>query len=295
VADFGELTLDTMINWSGGKGGRLFDFGTSEEECFYLSIDGGGKPTLTARHQGKTYTVTASENIPANKWVRVRVAMDGSTAAIHIDGKQAAKQGFAFSPRMVFSGDRPEGNFIACGRNQDEYFKGRMDHFRIYRKVHGDFDTLGPTPYALTQIQEWSEKDQVRADEWDGRRKAKDAELSAGEYGKMQEELKRLREGRSTLLKTAKPDVLAKFDARIAKLQNESMVLRENALKNARLSGSNPYPGKNAAELGKLQQSLKYHTTADWDYSVQGDGRQEQGESEIPPKMKEWLLRVRGY
>jgi hypothetical protein len=80
--------------------------------------------------------------------------MNGAAASIHIDGKKIAGKAFAFSPRGVFIGDRPEGNFIACGRKKDDFFAGRIDHFRIYRKVHDDFDALGPVPSALTQIQE---------------------------------------------------------------------------------------------------------------------------------------------
>jgi len=155
VADFGELTVDTMVNRSAGKGGRLFDFGTGDDECFYLTIGPRkGKPVLTAKHEGKSFNVTASQGIPANKWVRVRVEMNGSSASIYIDGKKTIEKDFAFSPRMVFIGDRPEGNFIACGRDKKAFFKGKVDYFRVYRKVHDDFDSLGPPPTALTQIQE---------------------------------------------------------------------------------------------------------------------------------------------
>jgi hypothetical protein len=164
VADFGELTIDMLVNRGGGNG-RVFDFGTGEDECFYLEFAGGsGKPVLTARHNGKNYSLHGSEGIPAGKWVRVRVEVDGSTASIHIDGKQAAKAAFAFRPRDVFIGDRPEGNFIACGRNKNEFFKGRMDHFRIYRKVHDDFAAVGPPPAPLTQVPELSGKDQERSE-----------------------------------------------------------------------------------------------------------------------------------
>ncbi len=555
VADFGDLTIDVMVNRSGGKGGRLFDFGTFDEECFYLSLDGGGKPILTAKHKGKTHALAASAGIPTGKWARVRVEMDGSTASIFIDGKQVAKKGFAFSPRMVFIGDRPEGNFIACGRNKDEFFKGQMDHFRIYRKIHKDFDSLGPAPAPLTQVAEWSERDQQRHDEWEGQRKAKEAELAAGKYGELQEEIKKLHQQKGELHKLAnqaeldnrvreadkarnelerkihdeyralpavakaeqeikelsdkinaiankvrenaayvklgeeikaceqrrgaidgqvrespklkaiaaqttaanearakgeekikqiaelvklaeavekekdnqkkrelqdkynrllaarrssnpelqtadikiralgnlynetlrnetqvhperiklesqarqlrekqgdlnskllkshperskleaarsakqatlgamrkpieerirnsaayknaeaarvaarkaiddarkriveqKAGEVAKLDTRIAQLHKEAQNLRDNALKIAGLSGSNPHPGRNAATLQKLQQSQKYHTTADWDYSINGDGGQ--GESALPEKTKKWLLRVRGY
>ena len=314
VADFGELTIDMLVNRSGGKGGRLFDFGTGEGECFYLAIAGkSGKGTLTARHKGKIYSVTASEGIAADKWVRVRAEMNGSTASIHIDGKQVTKGDFKFRPRDVFIGDRPEGNFIACSRGKDEFFKGKVDHFRIYRKVHDDFDSLGPPPFALTQIQEWSEKDQQRADGWAGRRKAKEAELRAGKYGRMQEEIRRLQQRKSALRKTAKRAELeardrkavederkrlerdkskesAEIAARIEKLHGESRALWDDGLKHARLFGRNPYPGKDAARLNDFQKNLIYHTTADWD-----DRTPEEVRGKAPPKMKKWLKKVRGY
>jgi hypothetical protein len=179
VADFAELTIDMRVNRFGSKGGRLFDFGTSEDECFYLEIDGtSGKPRLAAQHQGETYQVAASQAIPIDTWSRVRVELDGSNASIYVDGKRVAKGEFKFRPRDVFLGDRAEGNFIACGRNQDQFFQGRLDHFRIYREVHDDFDVLAPVPYALTQLSEWSEKDQQRADTWETRKKVKEAELN---------------------------------------------------------------------------------------------------------------------
>ena len=83
--------------------------------------------------------------------VNLSVGNQDNKLLIHLDGKQVAGKGFAFGPRAVFIGDRPEGNFIACGRNREAFFKGRMDHFRIYRKVHDDFGAVGSPPGALIQ------------------------------------------------------------------------------------------------------------------------------------------------
>jgi hypothetical protein len=290
VADFGQLTIDMLVKCS-ELDGRLFDFGTGSDECFYLELtDEGGNLALVAHHAGEIATLTTSEPVSTDAWCRIRVEMDGSEAAIYVNGKLLAKDTFAFSPRAVFAGDRPEGNFIACSRSKGDFFKGKMDHFRIYRAVHKDFNALGPRPYAQTQVQEWSGKWQARADDWDARRKAKEEELNAGEYGKMQQELKKLREQKSALQKTAKPDELANFDARITKLQKESQILRDNALKSAGLIGGNPYPGKNAATIRESQQKVKYHTAADWDYRMAAEI-----DGAVPPKMKDWLLRFRGY
>jgi len=205
VADFGELTIDTMIAPAAGDGRRVFDFGTGDDECFHLALEGKRcKPVLTARHDGKSCRLASSTAISPNKWIRVRIEMDGSTASIYVDGKQVARSAFRFRPRSVLPGGRTEGNFIACGRNRDAFFQGKIDHFRIYRKVHDGFDALGPSPFALTQRQEWSEHHRQLADAWDGRRRAAEAELKAGEYGRIQDEVRRLNERKSALRKTAK-------------------------------------------------------------------------------------------
>jgi hypothetical protein len=205
VADFGELTIDMLVNRSGDKGGRLFDFGTGADERFYLEIAQNGKPTLNAKHKGKSYSVSASQGVATGKWASMRIEMDGETAAIYIDGKKVAGKAFAFAPCDVFIGDRPEGNFIGCGRNKKEFFAGKMDHFRIYRKVHDDFDALGPPPFALTQMADWSEKDQDRHDAWEGRRRAKEAELRADDkYVQLQEDIRKLYTKRSALDDTTK-------------------------------------------------------------------------------------------
>ena len=190
IADFSKLTVDVMFSRDADRGGRVFDFGTGDNECFYMTIDAAsGKPTLTAKHDGKTYTLAAPTSIAAGPWARVRVTMDGAKAAIYVDGKQVARKVFPFIPRSVFTGDRVEGNFIACSRNKDDFFAGRMDHFRIYRKVHKDFDALGSVPYAITQLQEWSERDQRKADAWEAEKNIVNTRLMTGKYGELQKEI----------------------------------------------------------------------------------------------------------
>ena len=216
IADFGALTIDVMLSRVAGKGGRVFDFGTGDDECFYLTLDGtGGQPTLIAKHAGKTYSLTAPAGIPAERWTRLRVTMDGTTAVIHVDGKQAAQSAFAVSPRAVFTGDRVEGNFLACSRNKEDFFAGRMDHVRIYREAHQDFDALGPVPFAITQLQEWSELEQQKADAWDARKNIVNTQLMAGQYGELQKEIKQCEQELYQL--RAKQCNLAALEARVRK------------------------------------------------------------------------------
>jgi len=73
-------------------------------------------------------------------------------------------------------------------------------------------------------------------------------------------------------------------------LRKEAAAVRVDTLKSAGLAGPNPYLGKKAADLYHFQRSLKYHTTADWDYRTKAER-----EGEPPAKTTKWLLRVRGY
>ena len=209
VADFGGLTIDMLINRAGGKGEKIFDFGTGDDDCFYLeTADNRGNLALTAHHGGRTYTIESAEALSAKKWARVRVTMDGARASIYIDGKQVANGKFKFSPRDVFPGDQPEGNFIARGRNGEDFFKGKLDHFRIYREVHDDFSAIGPTPAPLTQLQVWSGKTQQLSDDWDERRKAKEDELKAGSYGELLEKINERKKDIANLFKTKQREEL---------------------------------------------------------------------------------------
>ena len=255
VADFGELTVDMTVNRSAGKGGRLFDFGTGDDECFFLAIDAqNGRPALTAKHKGKSYGVAASQGIPAGKWVRVRVEMDGTTASIHIDGKQVAKKACEFRPRYVFIGDKAEGNFIACGRDKKEFFAGKMDHFRIYRKVHKDFDAIGPPPFPLVQSQDWSEEDQMRSDAWAARRKAREAEIKAGKYGQLQKDIRELHTKKSALSRTEK---LKELENRVRKADQA-----RGALDRKMHEGRRALPGVPEAEKEIRELHQKINTIA---------------------------------
>ena len=58
----------------------------------------------------------------------------------------------------------------------------------------------------------------------------------------------------------------------------------------AGVSGGNPFARPSAVTIKEFQQSVKYHSTADWDHRTR-----EEVSGAVPPKMKNWLLRVRGF
>ncbi|NQT37145.1 MAG: hypothetical protein HQ581_06630, partial [Planctomycetes bacterium] len=177
------------------KGQRLFDFGTGDNECFYLTLsDNSGKPVLVAMHDGKTCRLTSAKAVPADQWVDVRVELSGSEASLYVDRKRVTKGAFRFKPRDVFIGDRAEGNFIGCDRNHAGFFKGRIDYFRIYRKTHDDFQAIGKRP---------PDADRLSA-EWTRRRIAKEKELAEiSPLKDLSKEAEELNRRRSQLLETS--------------------------------------------------------------------------------------------
>jgi len=288
VADFGELTIDMRIKSDGGKDQRLFDFGTGEDECFYLATTADGKLTLVAKHGGKTQTLVSSQAVPTAKWTTVRVELDGENASISIDGKQAAKGRFQFRAGDVFIGDRPEGNFIACGRDQSGFFQGKMDHFRIYRKVHEDFASLGRVPFPLLRLitKESVEQAKELSAAWEKWRDQRRLELNKEfGYDDYTEKIAAVEEQKK---KTESKEEIEKLNTQIKKLGAERHQIWWKVL---RALGGNPYSSLlNGDRVRILQEHMEYHTTVDW------DGRtREEIEGKVTPQGKEWLLRVRGY
>ncbi len=264
VADFGALTIDMMINRAGGKGEKIFDFGTGEDDCFTLEItDRKGKLALEARRNGKTFALKTSDVVPAGEWTRVRVEMDGATASIYLDNKQVATGTFKFSPRDVFVGDRPEGNFIASGRDGSGFFKGHMDHFRIYRAVHEEFGVVPPPPLAMTHVQEYAPEDQVRADRWTARRKVTEGKLATGRYGELQKEIKSLSRQRSELQRSPKQK---EFEARIKTARNAKRALDRKINEAFAAAPDEATPRKEIKELEQKINSIMQELKQGKDY-----------------------------
>jgi hypothetical protein len=58
----------------------------------------------------------------------------------------------------------------------------------------------------------------------------------------------------------------------------------------AGVSARNPFSKSDATQHKNFQKTLEYHSTADWDHRTR-----EEVSGAVPPKMKNWLLRVRGF
>jgi hypothetical protein len=57
----------------------------------------------------------------------------------------------------------------------------------------------------------------------------------------------------------------------------------------AGVSARNPFSKSDATQLKNFQKTFGYHSTADWDHRTR-----DEVSGAVHPKMKNWLLRVRG-
>ncbi len=145
VADFGAITVDVALKPSGSGERTIFDFGSSADNCFRLSVTPTGAATLVTIVDGKKASLAAPA-IAAGKWVSVRVEIDGKTTAIFYDNKKVASRASTFRPLDVFPSGCVKRNFIAATRNGKNCFQGTMDHVRIFSAIHKDFETDGIVP-----------------------------------------------------------------------------------------------------------------------------------------------------
>ena len=268
VGDFGKLTVDIALKWSGGAGQRVFDFGSGADACFYLTPSGrGGKPEVTARAGGKTFTVTAEEPLPVGKWVALRVELDGKSGTIFVDGRKAGSARTVFRAADAFPRDREMRNFIAAGRDGKGFFKGAIDYVRIYDTVYDDFSRAPELPVELSrhvsrEFIDFCKKKYSGAD----LREALIREKMKPEYA-YYEDISRKRDKRVREIEGSSPEVAEgrrkvgevkrKLDRRRKELRDEFNKLPETMKELAKLKALEDKVRRLRAERGKAWAALE--------------------------------------
>jgi len=183
VPDFGAITVDVALKLSGSGERTIFDFGSSADNCFTLSVNPSGAATLVTAVDGKQASLTAPA-MAAGKWTTVRVEIDGKTIAIFYDNKKVASRASAFRPPDVFPGGCVKRNFIAATRDGKKCFQGTIDHVRIYSVIHNDFEKDGIVPEIssrrvdksfLSRFENFKELNAQRLTAWQNSPAAKEA------------------------------------------------------------------------------------------------------------------------
>ncbi len=152
AVDLGEVTVVVDLFPKQKDGGTVFDLGTSKDNCLVLTLGKEGALQLTATVDGKeTVSVKGSKTVPAGKWSRLRVEIDGKPTSLWLDSERVGSIETTFRPCDVFAPDRARVNAIANSRDGNGPLAAIFDGVVIYHTVHADFDSI-PRPTTASPI-----------------------------------------------------------------------------------------------------------------------------------------------
>ncbi|RYD23900.1 MAG: hypothetical protein EOP88_02380, partial [Verrucomicrobiaceae bacterium] len=92
------FTFAGWVNWQGGADGqRIFDFGNSTSQFFYLTPGAGGEMRLGLKNGAGATTNIATSPLPTGSWQHVAATVEGNTAKLYLNGQLQAQGSFAAS------------------------------------------------------------------------------------------------------------------------------------------------------------------------------------------------------
>ncbi|HEX7652279.1 MAG TPA: LamG domain-containing protein, partial [Verrucomicrobiae bacterium] len=133
----GFQTLSGWVKWYGGNNWqRIFDFGQSTTNFFYLTpSDGAGLLQCAITPNATVYNrvLEAPTALPVNQWTHIAVTMDGRQGILYLNGKAVAVNN---SVNLLPSDLSPSNCYL--GRSEfaaDPYLKGRISALRLNSSV----------------------------------------------------------------------------------------------------------------------------------------------------------------
>ncbi len=131
--NFEDITIATWVRWNGGANWqRVFDFGSDIDKYMMLTPKASNGAIrfqmTTSRATDGTLTLDGPA-MPVGQWVHLAVTLQGDAATLYLNGSP--------SNSTTLPGARPlfAQPFCYLGRsmwNDDAYFSGMIDDFRIY-------------------------------------------------------------------------------------------------------------------------------------------------------------------
>jgi hypothetical protein len=140
AVDLGEATIVVDLLPTLGKDGTVFDVGTSRDNCLVLVLGKTGELRLTATVSGwKAISVKGGKAVPAGRWSRLRVEMDGKRTSLWLNGERITSVEAAIRPCDVFGPDEIRLNVVGNSRDKEHPLPAVLDNIVIYHTVHEDF------------------------------------------------------------------------------------------------------------------------------------------------------------
>lgn len=151
MADLGAITVDARLKPAIGRKQTVFDFGSSVTNRFMLTIEPSGRPAVITVKNGKARQILASKPLKGGEWASCRVEIDGSRIRLWLDNGKVAETESAFRAADAFPGGAEKRNFIAATRDGKDFFKGSIDHLRVYFTVYDDFARAPEPPVVASR------------------------------------------------------------------------------------------------------------------------------------------------
>jgi len=151
VADLGAITVDTALRTDGGATQTIFDFGSSVDNRFDLTLTPSGVPNLSVVVNGVKAAVSGTTPIPLGSWANLRVEIDGEHIRLWVNNEKVAEVASTFRPADVFPAGKEKRNFIARKREGIDRFAGAIDYMRIYYTVYDDFAQAPEPPMVCSR------------------------------------------------------------------------------------------------------------------------------------------------
>jgi len=150
-------TISGWVKWNGGGSWqRIFDFGNSTSQFFFLTpSDGANLPQCAITPSASVYnrTIESPVTLPVGQWTHVAVAMDGHQGILYLNGNAVAVNN---SVNLLPSDIGSTNCYF--GKSEfpaDPYFNGRLSALRLSSSTLSLSQMIAPQP-VITQPAEGS-------------------------------------------------------------------------------------------------------------------------------------------
>ncbi len=132
-------TFAAWVKWRGGADWqRIFDFGSSTTNYFFLSPRAGGglmRFAITTNGTAGEQQINAPSALPTNSWVHVAVTLNGARGVLYLDGKPlATNSALTIRPWQILA----KNNYLGKSQFPDPLFSGEISSFRIFGRALSD-------------------------------------------------------------------------------------------------------------------------------------------------------------